>query len=290
MVDTQPVPVAPDPGLMIGPYRVLQRLAVGGMGEVCLATLERAGGFRKLVAVKRALPALMANPTFVEMFEREARLAAALNHRNIVQIFDFGRQDGIAWLAMEYVHGADLKAVMDAPLPPGIVLEVGLGCARGLEYAHRAADAQGRPLALVHRDVSPQNILLSFEGDVKLADFGLALPIESRRDGRGLQGKFGYISPEQVAGRSPDARSDQFALGVVLYEMFSGQRAFFADDGAEAILDRVARGRPLAPLGALVPHLPAALVGVVEQAMARDPADRFPTWGCWRRPSPVQRR
>ena len=97
---------------VVGPYRVLHRLAVGGMGEVCLATLERAGGFRKLVALKRALPALMADPTFVEMFEREARLAAGLNHRNITQIFDFGRQEGVAWLAMEYVHGADLKAVL----------------------------------------------------------------------------------------------------------------------------------------------------------------------------------
>ncbi|MCB9545767.1 MAG: serine/threonine protein kinase [Myxococcales bacterium] len=267
--------------MQIGPYRLLQRIAVGGMGEVCLATLERAGGFRKLVALKQALPALMDDPSFVEMFEREARLAAALSHRNIVQIFDFGRHEGVAWLAMEYVHGADVKALLDqGPLPAGVALEIALGCARGLEYAHRATDAQGRPLGLVHRDVSPQNVLLSFEGDVKLADFGLALPAAGRRQEGGLlRGKFGYMSPEQVAGRAPDARSDQFALGAVIYEMFAGRRAFFADDGAEAILERVARARPLAPLAEAAPHLPPPLVAVVERAMARDPADRFPGVG-----------
>ncbi|MEZ4466873.1 MAG: protein kinase [bacterium] len=267
--------------MQIGPYRLVQRIAVGGMGEVCLATLERAGGFRKLVALKQALPALMDDPAFVEMFEREARLAAALSHRNIVQIFDFGRHEGVAWIAMEYVHGADVKALLDqGPLPVGVALEIGLGCARGLEYAHRATDAQGRPLGLVHRDVSPQNVLLSFEGDVKLADFGLALPAAGRRaEGGLLRGKFGYMSPEQVAGRAPDARSDQFALGAVLYEMLAGRRAFFADDGAEAILERVGRARPLAPLAEAAPQLPPGIVAVVERALARNPDDRFPGVG-----------
>ncbi|MEZ4470769.1 MAG: protein kinase [bacterium] len=267
--------------MQIGPYRLVQRIAVGGMGEVCLATLERAGGFRKLVALKQALPALMDDPAFVEMFEREARLAAALSHRNIVQIFDFGRHEGVAWIAMEYVHGADVKALLDqGPLPVGVALEIGLGCARGLEYAHRATDAQGRPLGLVHRDVSPQNVLLSFEGDVKLADFGLALPAAGRRaEGGLLRGKFGYMSPEQVAGRAPDARSDQFALGAVLYEMLAGRRAFFADDGAEAILERVGRARPLAPLAEVAPQLPPGIVAVVERALARNPDDRFPGVG-----------
>ncbi|MCA9527947.1 MAG: serine/threonine protein kinase, partial [Myxococcales bacterium] len=181
--------------MQIGPYRLLQRIAVGGMGEVCLATLERAGGFRKLVALKQALPALMDDPSFVEMFEREARLAAALSHRNIVQIFDFGRHEGVAWLAMEYVHGADVKALLDqGPLPAGVALEIALGCARGLEYAHRATDAQGRPLGLVHRDVSPQNILVTYDGEAKVVDFGIAKAANKVAETRAgvLKGKYSY--------------------------------------------------------------------------------------------------
>ncbi|MCA9539791.1 MAG: serine/threonine protein kinase, partial [Myxococcales bacterium] len=247
----------------IGPYRIVRTIALGGMGEVFLASLERSGGFQKRVALKCVLPRLMADPRFVDLFEREARLAAALSHRHIVQIFDFGREQGRAWLAMEYVHGVDLKAVLDragGPLPAGMAIEIGVACAQGLDYAHRARDAQGRSLDLVHRDVSPQNVLLSFEGDVKVTDFGLALAAAHDADDAGtLRGKFAYMSPEQVRGEPLDARSDQFALGVVLYEMFSGQRAFFAEDGAERILDRVRRAAPLLPLAEAAPILPMGL-------------------------------
>ncbi|MCB9550472.1 MAG: serine/threonine protein kinase [Myxococcales bacterium] len=262
----------------IGPYRIVRTIAIGGMGEVHLAALERAGGFEKRVALKCVLPRLMADPRFVELFEREARLAAALSHRHIVQIFDFGRDHGRSWLAMEYVHGVDLKAVLDrapGPLPLGVAVEIGVACARALDYAHRARDPRGRPLHLIHRDVSPQNVLLGFEGDIKLADFGLAHAAARDPHEGGLQGKFAYMSPEQVEGVPLDARSDQFALGVVLYEMVSGARAFFAEDGAEAILDRVRRGAPLASLAAVAPALPSAVRAVIERAMRPERTERF---------------
>lgn len=260
--------------MQIGPYRVLRVLARGGMGEVCLASLERAGGFRKLVALKRALPEFAADPRFTQMFQREARLAAALNHRNIVQVFDFDHHADQAWIAMEYVRGVDLKAVLDAErLPPGLAITIGLAVARGLDYVHRASDANGEPLNLVHQDVSPANVLLSFEGDIKLSDFGVAWQRDATA--RGIQGKLAYLSPEAVKGVPVDARSDQFALGVVLYEMLSGRRAFWGEDGAEAILDRVRRAEPVQPL-ADESALSPALIAVVERAMAPEPADRFP--------------
>ncbi len=264
----------------IGPYRIIRTVAIGGMGEVFLATLERSGGFEKRVALKCVLPRLMADPHFVELFEREARLAAALSHRHIVQIFDFGRDQGRSWLAMEYVQGVDLKAVLDGlagggPMPLGLAVEIGVACARGLDYAHRARDPRGRSLHLVHRDVSPQNVLLSFEGDVKLADFGLAHAAARDPHEGGLQGKFAYMSPEQVEGLPLDGRSDQFALGVVLYEMVSGRRAFFADDGVEQILDRVRRAAPLAPLAEVAPELPHPIRRVIERALRADRTERF---------------
>ncbi len=269
----------------LGPYRLVRTIGVGGMGEVFLATLERAAGFEKQVALKCVLPGRMADPAFVEMFEREARHAAALTHRHIVQIFDFGRSDGRAWLAMEYVHGVDLRAVLDrvgGPLPPGIAVEVAEACARALDYAHRARDAAGRPLRLVHRDVSPQNVLLSFEGDVKLADFGLADTAAAAADEGTLRGKFGYMAPEQARGRAVDARTDQFALGVVLYEMFTGVRAFgAAGSAADEVLARAAAGAPLAALGALVPEALAPLVRVVDRAMAPAAAARYADAGAF---------
>ena len=275
-------PSHPSLGPDAGPYEIVRSIARGGMGEVFLAKLRRPGGFEKLVAIKRLLPALSMHTAFVEMFEREAHLAAALTHRNIVQIFDFRPAPEGAWLAMEYVRGVDLKAVLDCvgpeTLPLGLALEIGLGCCRGLAYAHRARDAHGRALQVVHGDVSPHNILLSFEGDVKLADFGLARALERGQTGQGeVQGKYAYMSPEQSQGRAAGPQSDLFSLGVVLYEILSGRRAFFADDGVEAILARVQSASPLEPLRHAAPSLAGAAPGVVElieQAMARDPASR----------------
>ncbi len=268
-----------EPGVRLGPYRLVRCIAQGGMGEVHLATLEREAGFRKLVAVKRALPHLAQDPHVVSRFEREARLAAVLTHRHIVQVFDFGRADGAAWLAMEYVHGVDVKAAQDrlgpVAFPPGLAVEIGLGCARGLHHAHLVADASGRPLHLVHRDVSPHNVLLSFDGDVKLTDFGLADAATGPEHPDGMiQGKYAYMSPEQARGGAVDARSDQYALAVVLYELLSGARAFQTVEGPLATLERVTQGVPLQPLAAL--GVSAPLVEVVERAMRRDAEARYP--------------
>ena len=262
----------------IGPYRILGTIALGGMGEVFLAALQREGGFEKRVALKRALPELTANPSFVELFEREARLAAALQHRNIVQVFDFGRHENGAWIAMEYVHGVDLKAVLDqeSALPPALAVEVVHACARGLAYAHTATDARGRALHVVHRDVSPQNVLLSFQGDVKLADFGLAHAVEAdaSEPRLGLHGKYAYMSPEQARGSGVGPAGDQFSLAVVLYEVLTGERAFFGDDGVEAILERVRAAALRVPVADA--DLPPSLAPVLERALSRDVDDRFP--------------
>ncbi len=264
----------------VGPYRILGTIALGGMGEVFLAALQREGGFEKRVALKRARPELTADPAFVELFEREARLAAALDHRNIVQVFDFGRHEGGAWIAMEHVHGVDLKTVLDqeGALPLAVALEIGEACAEGLRYAHQATDARGRALHVVHRDVSPQNVLLSFAGDVKLADFGLAHAAARgpALDGA-LRGKFAYMSPEQASGREIGPASDQFSLGVLLFEMLSGRRAFFTDEGQSAILRRVCEVRTLCSLEEV--GVPPELCAVVGRAMARDPGDRYPDVG-----------
>ena len=247
------------------------------MGEVLLAALRREAGFEKRVALKRTLPALARDPSFLARFEAEARNAALLTHRHIVQVFDFGRHEGAAWLAMEYVHGVDLKALLDrlggAPMPAAYAVELGVACAQALHYAHRALDPKGRSLGLVHRDVSPQNVLLSFEGDIKLADFGLALIAEEAARAPGaIVGKYGYMSPEQAAGRPVDARSDAFSLGVVLYEALSGRRCFAADDGPLATLDRVLSARPLVAPEDLGLH--PALARFLSEALACAPADR----------------
>ncbi|MEE2789136.1 MAG: protein kinase [Myxococcota bacterium] len=267
----------------LGPYRIKRTIALGGMGEVFLAALQRVGGFEKQVALKCVLPRFVQDPTFKDLFEQEARLAAVLNHRNIVQVFDFGYDQERAWLAMEYVDGVDVKAVYDSmmgPLPLGIGLNIGVSVARALHYAHRAVDARSRPLHIVHRDVSPQNILLSYEGDIKLADFGLAFAAaRDLEDDRSLKGKFAYMSPEQVKGQALDGRSDQFSLGVVLYEICSGRRAFFREGGPSNILKRVAQGEPLECLSTAAPHLDPAIVAVIQRAMAPNRTDRFPDAG-----------
>jgi serine/threonine protein kinase len=266
-----------------GPYRIVRRLAAGGMGEVFLATLQRTGGFQKEVAVKSIHPKYMTNPRFIEFFEREARLAALLNHRHIVQIFDFGRDETRVWLAMEYVDGVDLKTVMthlNGPLPLRVCLDVIQAVAQALHYAHRAKDGRGKRLEIVHRDISPQNIMLSFEGDVKVADFGLAHAAALGPDqDRSLKGKYAYMSPEQISGIPVDARTDQFSLGTVFYEILSGQRAFHHKAGMSETLSRVQAGSPGDGFQALRDTVPDAIVDIVERALRPNRTERFPDLG-----------
>src|SRR5687768_16231380 len=224
MVDLAPGPV------VYGKYQLLDLLARGGMAEVYRAKSHGVEGFEKVLVIKRILPELGENPQFVEMFINEAKIAVTLSHANIVQVFDLGRADESYFIAMEYVAGYDLATVLarghrlGRPIPQELAVYVVSELAKGLDYAHRRRDAQLRPLNIVHRDVSPQNVLISFESEVKLTDFGiakaaLAVSSEENTEAGVLKGKYAYMSPEQARGEEVDSRTDMFALGVVLHEL-----------------------------------------------------------------------
>ena len=227
-------PTMPEPAsapVVYGKYQLLDLLARGGMAEVFKAKSHGVEGFEKILVIKRILPELSRNPQFVEMFINEAKIAVTLSHANIVQVFDLGRADETYFIAMEYVPGYDLGTVLrwerklGQRLPQELAVYMLSELAKGLDYAHRRRDSELRPLGIVHRDVSPENVLLSYEGEVKLTDFGIA---RSRASVHGLRdlppGKFAYLAPEQARGEDVDARADLFALGAVLYEALTGVR------------------------------------------------------------------
>ena len=253
------------PAVVAGRYQLLRRLASGGMGEVHLARERGVAGFRRLVVVKRLLPRVAGDSDHVARFVDEARLVANLRHPNIVQVHDFGCDQGGFYLAMEYVPGRDLHSLIERAARRGVALPRSLAVylvaelARGLHHAHTARDDHGVPLGIVHRDVTPPNVLLSFGGDVKLADFGVAKTRDAvhRTGADQICGKRGYMSPEQLDGDAVDARSDVFACGVILWELTVG--------GAP-------RGRRPRDVG---PDYPEALDRIVATALARDPAARF---------------
>jgi serine/threonine protein kinase len=266
---------------LYGPYRLLERVAVGGMAEVFKAMRSGVEGFEKVVAVKRILPHLSGNKEFVDMFINEAKMVAGLTHPNIVQIFDLGKIDKTYYIAMEYVHGRDLRSIMKRATERGIripmdltVLIVGDICS-ALEYAHRKKDTRGRPLRIVHRDVSPQNMLISYEGDVKLTDFGIAKAAAraTTTDRGALRGKLLYMSPEQAHGKSMDCRSDVFSLGITFYEMITDQRPFLASS-EKSILEMVRECKVIAP-AAINSRVPPRLDKIIMRALARDPDDRY---------------
>jgi serine/threonine protein kinase len=281
-------PLARDAGTwrddVYGPYRLLDRVAVGGMAEVFKAKRSGVEGFEKIVAVKRILPHLSDNKEFVDMFVNEAKMVAGLTHPNIVQIFDLGKIDKSYYIAMEYVHGRDLRTIMRRAKEKGpkIPLELGLrivsNVCSALEYAHRKRDDRGRSMQIVHRDVSPQNILISFEGEVKLTDFGIAKAATkaSTTDRGALRGKLLYMSPEQAWGKAIDCRSDLFSLGIVLYEMVTDQKPFLAPGGGSemSILEMV-RQCHVAPPRSVNPHVPEALDKLLRRALDREPSRRF---------------
>jgi serine/threonine protein kinase len=264
-----------------GPYRLLERVAVGGMAEVFKAMRSGVEGFEKVVAVKRILPHLSDNKEFVDMFINEAKMVAGLTHPNIVQIFDLGKIDKTYYIAMEYVHGRDLRSIMKRAKDRGIripmdltVLIVGDICS-ALEYAHRKKDSRGRPLRIVHRDVSPQNMLLSFEGDVKLTDFGIAKAAAraTTTDRGALRGKLLYMSPEQAHGKPMDCRSDVFSLGITFYEMVTDQRPFLASS-EKSILEMVRECKVASPIS-INSRVPERLDKIIMRSLARDPDDRY---------------
>ena len=257
--------------MQFGPYTLVRRLAFGGMAEVFLAEKRGPSGFAKQVALKRILPHLASDKNFVAMFTDEAKLASQLNHPNIAQIFDFGHVKNVYYIAMEYVDGVDLQRLL-APNSRLTVAEtawLGEQVAQALAYAHQARSVRGQPLHLVHRDVSPQNIMITRQGAVKLMDFGIARAAQrlAHTQTGVVRGKVAYMAPEQARGEPVDARGDQFALGVVLWECFNGRRLFSGASDLQ-ILQAV--------LACEIPRTEhAPLNAVLQRALAKDPSARF---------------
>jgi serine/threonine protein kinase len=265
-----------------GPYQLIDRVAIGGMAEVFKAKRAGVEGFEKIVAVKRILPHLSENKEFLDMFVDEAKMVAGLAHPNIVQIFDLGRIEKSYYIAMEYVHGRDLRTIMRRAREKGLRMPLDLAlrvvsqvCA-ALEYAHRKKDERGQPMQIVHRDVSPQNILISFEGEVKLVDFGIAKAATkaSNTDRGALRGKLLYMSPEQAWGRPIDRRSDVFSLGIVLYETVTETKPFVGAGTEVSILELV-RQCLITPAREINPRVPEVLDRVIMKALAREPDERY---------------
>lgn len=275
---TTPPPVT----MRFGRYQVVKRLATGGMAEVYLAVLGELSGFRTPVVVKRVLPHLAQNPQFIDMFLDEARIASLLDHPNVVRIYEVGRAGEEYFLAMELVQGKPLSSLLKwmvdvkTPLDPKLVALIVASAAAGLHHAHGLTDAVGNPLGLVHRDVSPQNILISFEGSVKVIDFGIARALGRLTDTStgNLKGKLGYMSPEQARGEEIDLRTDVFALGVVLWEATAGKRLFTRDNDLATM--RALVYEPV-PAPSTIATVDPELEAIILRALAREPAARYQT-------------
>lgn len=269
--------------LRLGPYELVRRIATGGMAEVYLARREGPHGFQKVVAVKRILPQLAQDTDFVAMFVDEARVCARLAHPNVVQVFDFGEQDGELYMAMEFVDGTTgarlvrAAAARGEDIPLDVALYVALSILRGLEYAHGVRDEDGQPLHIVHRDVSPGNVLIDRGGAVKLTDFGIAraAEMERRTEAGQLKGKLGYMSPEQVVGRDLDARSDLFTAAIVLAELVM-LRPLFSGGTEMDVLLRI-RDADLGALDRSANRVPDDVRAILYRALSRQPELRYPT-------------
>ncbi len=264
-----------------GRYLLLDRINVGGMAEVFRGKTAGVEGFERLVALKRILPNIAADPDFVEMFVEEAKLVVQLQHANIAQVYDLGKAEGTYYIAMEYVSGTDLRSMWDRARGRNRLLPIAMSCyimqrvCEGLDAAHRKKANDGSDISLVHRDVSPQNILISYEGEVKLIDFGIARAANrvSRTQAGVLKGKFGYMSPEQVRGVDLDNRSDIFACGVVLYELLVGDRLFLGESDFST-LEKV-RNVEMVPPTRLNKNLSPHLERIVMKALAKNREDRY---------------
>lgn len=254
------------------------------MAEVWLARSVGIAGFEKLVVVKTILPHLARSQQFVTMFINEARLAAMINHPNCVQIFDLGEEGGTLYIAMEYLEGFSFSKVLsrarqnNVTLSEPVVARIMMDAASGLDHAHRLKDREGRPVGLVHRDVSPDNVLVGFSGQVKVVDFGIAKAVTpgivpQTTSAGTVKGKHGYIAPEYLLGQPVDARADVFALGVVLYRALTGRRPFKGE--TETLVSLAVLEHEPTPPSELVPGLASGLSDVTMMALAKDPAQRF---------------
>jgi len=264
-----------------GKYYLLERINVGGMAEVFKAKTVGVEGFEKIVAIKRILPSVAEDEEFIKMFIDEAKITSQLSHANLAQTFDLGKINDTFYIAMEYVPGKDLRAVFERlkrrgeRMPLNLAAFVMARVCEGLDYAHRKRDINGQELNIVHRDVSPQNVIISFEGEVKLIDFGIAKAANkiTKTQAGILKGKFGYMSPEQVRGLPLDRRSDIFAAGVVLYELCTGERLFTGTSDF-SVLEKVQQAKVTKP-SQLEPQIPLKLERVILKALAREPEDRY---------------
>ena len=267
----------------LGRYRVVDEIGVGGMASVHLARMDGAGGFQKWVAIKRIHPHLIEDEHFINMFLDEARIAARISHSNVAQVFDLGVHENTYWIAMEYLHGEPLREVMrineerSQCTAPELAARIVADAAEGLHAAHELKDRDGRPLNLVHRDVSPHNLFVTYEGMVKVVDFGIAKVsdrMSSTRAGT-LKGKLAYMSPEQVRGGVIDRRTDIFALGVVLWELVTGRRLFRMESDLET-LERV-QACVVPPPSSFVPGFPSELEAIILKALDRRADARYQT-------------
>jgi serine/threonine protein kinase len=270
-------------GSRLGKYEIIKRLATGGMAEIFLARVSGLPGFQKMVVIKRILPQLATKTDFVEMFLDEARIAATLQHPNVVQMYDVGVVDGNYFIAMEYLHGEDVRSLsrmvhrQDKKLPLEHALNILIGVSSGLHYAHEKVGFDGRPLEIVHRDVTPQNVIVTYDGAVKLLDFGIAKA--SNRFGETrfgtLKGKVPYMSPEQCRGEPLDRRSDIFSLGIMLYELTLGKRLYQGKSDFE-VLKQIVEGTVTKP-SELDKDYPKPLEEIVMRALEKEKDKRYQT-------------
>jgi serine/threonine protein kinase len=272
------------PGQVLGRYELLMPVARGGMASVWAARLKGTRGFQKLVAIKTMLPGLVDDPSFERMFLDEASLASQVRHPHVIEIMDLGEQDRILYLVMEWVSGEALSIIMKyaatrggIPLP--IAVHIATQTCRGLHAAHELRDSDGVLVGLVHRDVSPQNVLVTYDGVVKVVDFGVAKAtarLDTQTEAGQLKGKIAYMSPEQLRGEKIDRRTDVFAMGILLYMMTTGKHPFRGDDQAQTIA-RISSDEPAILPSVLVPGYPVGLEACVMQALAKDSAKRYPS-------------
>jgi serine/threonine protein kinase len=271
----------------VGPYRLCFEIASGGMATVCLSCVDLPAGIQRFVALKRLHPHLMRDPLFVEMFLDEARIASQIQHANVCSVFDFGVADGTYYLAMEYLAGEPLstvrRAMLRRPRPLDANRFTALACrmiadaAEGIHAAHELCDASGAPLDVVHRDVSPDNVFLTYDGVIKIVDFGVARATRQKHQTRSgvVKGKFSYIAPEVLRGRKADRRADIWGLGVILWELLTLKRLFNRKTDVEtlhAVLDAT-----IPAPSKLQPGLPRGLDEIVLRALSRNPAERYQT-------------
>ena len=262
-------------------YRVTERLESGGMAEVFRGEATSVAGFKKQVAIKRVLPHLASNEKFIRMFLDEARLSARLSHANIVQVFDIGRVENTYFIVMEFIDGVNLKHLIEnlrskrQPFPIALACHIAIKVCEGLQYAHHLHDSDNQDLHIVHRDISPPNVLISRQGEVKIVDFGLAKAAHSveKTEPGVVKGKFSYLAPETAMGQEADAQADIFAVGIMLWEMLAGRKLFQGETDYQTV--KMVQQAVVPSLRSINPAVPAELENILAVALAKDKRVRY---------------